>query len=125
MLTTMSALSSQTVADAAGVTYRQLDHWTRTGVLGCAESTVGSGNRRTYTFDDALVVAVLGRLARIAVRLDVLARVAQGLRELDDFSGLVFVTAGGELHRTLADGFGVAVLVDLDEFGHLDALLDS
>ena len=48
---------------AAGITYRQLDYWARTGLVTpsvCAAS--GSGTQRLYSFRDVLVLRVVKRL---------------------------------------------------------------
>lgn len=52
--------SSVEVCKAAGVTYRQLDYWDRTGVVSPSVSANGSGTQRRYTVDDAVAVALVG-----------------------------------------------------------------
>ena len=54
----------------AGITYRQLDYWARTGLV---EPTVrdasGSGNQRLYSFRDMLLLKVVKRLLDAGVSL--------------------------------------------------------
>ncbi|MDT5250686.1 MAG: hypothetical protein QOJ28_3320, partial [Mycobacterium sp.] len=47
----------------AGITYRQLDYWARTGlVVPTIRSASGSGSQRLYSFKDVLVLKVVKRL---------------------------------------------------------------
>ena len=59
-----------TACKAAGITYRQLDYWARTGLV---EPTVrpatGSGTQRLYGFRDILVLRVVKRLLDSGVSL--------------------------------------------------------
>lgn len=55
---------------AAGITYRQLDYWARTGLV---EPTVqgahGSGSHRLYGFRDVLILRIVKRLIDTGVSL--------------------------------------------------------
>ncbi|MCP2257858.1 MerR HTH family regulatory protein [Streptoalloteichus tenebrarius] len=54
----------------AGITYRQLDYWARTGlVLPSIRSASGSGSQRLYSFKDILVLKVVKRLLDTGVSL--------------------------------------------------------
>lgn len=54
----------------AGITYRQLDYWARTGlVLPTVRSAAGSGSQRLYSFKDLLVLKVVKRLLDTGVSL--------------------------------------------------------
>ena len=59
-----------TACNAAGITYRQLDYWARTGLV---EPTVrgatGSGTQRLYGFRDILVLKVVKRLLDTGISL--------------------------------------------------------
>ena len=48
--------TSNEVAQAAGVTYRQLDYWLRTGWLNIDGNAHGSGSRREFTRAEALAL---------------------------------------------------------------------
>src|SRR5690625_5427950 len=46
-----------TACSAAGITYRQLDYWARTGLVQpSVRSAAGSGSQRLYSFRDILVL---------------------------------------------------------------------
>ncbi len=48
---------------AAGITYRQLDYWARTGlVVPEVRRRLGSGSQRLYSFRDILILKVIKRL---------------------------------------------------------------
>ena len=48
---------------AAGITYRQLDYWARTGLIQPSIRTAqGSGSQRLYSFRDIPVLKVIKRL---------------------------------------------------------------
>src|SRR4051812_24271925 len=52
-----------TACAAAGITYRQLDYWARTGLVApSVRSATGSGTQRLYSFRDILVLKVVKRL---------------------------------------------------------------
>ena len=59
-----------TACNAAGITYRQLDYWARTGLV---EPTVrgatGSGTQRLYCFRDILLLKVIKRLLDAGISL--------------------------------------------------------
>ena len=55
---------------AAGITYRQLDYWARTGLVEPSiRSAKGSGSQRLYSFRDILVLKVVKRLLDTGVSL--------------------------------------------------------
>src|SRR5581483_565777 len=59
-----------TACTVAGITYRQLDYWARTGLV---EPTIrpaaGSGSQRLYSFRDILLLKVVKRLLDSGVSL--------------------------------------------------------
>jgi DNA-binding transcriptional MerR regulator len=55
---------------AAGITYRQLDYWARTGlVMPSIRSAAGSGTARLYSFRDILILRIVKRLIDTGVSL--------------------------------------------------------
>ena len=57
-------------ARAAGITYRQLDYWARTGLVEpSVRPATGSGTQRLYSFRDILVLKVVKRLLDTGVSL--------------------------------------------------------
>lgn len=113
-----------TACAAAGITYRQLDYWARTGlVVPSVRGAQGSGSQRLYSFRDVLVLKVVKRLLdtgvslhniRIAIDL-VRARGIEDLAQitlLSDGSSVYECTSQDEIIDLLAGGqavFGIAV----------------
>ena len=59
-----------TACSAAGITYRQLDYWARTGLVEpSVRGATGSGTQRLYGFRDILVLKVVKRLLDTGVSL--------------------------------------------------------
>ena len=55
---------------AAGITYRQLDYWARTGlVVPEVRGASGSGSQRLYSFRDILMLKVIKRLIDAGISL--------------------------------------------------------
>jgi len=113
------------VCQLVGITYRQLDHWARTGLLrpSLAEAQ-GSGSKRRYSYRDVLELKVIKRLldggvslqsARRAVgclRQDLGADLASANLVLSDTRS-VLAHSDGELVDLLARGQGVFNVVPL------------
>ena len=52
-----------TACAAAGITYRQLDYWARTGLVEpSVRPAYGSGTQRLYSFRDVVVLKIVKRL---------------------------------------------------------------
>jgi DNA-binding transcriptional MerR regulator len=72
----------QTACTAAGITYRQLDYWARTGLV---EPSVrparGSGTQRLYGFRDILVLRVVKSLLDTGISLQQIRAAVTVLRE--------------------------------------------
>lgn len=73
--------SAEVMAAIPGLTYRQLDYWTRTGVIAAVTDLPGSGIARGYTHDEvvvaALVAALVDDLGANPHKAGVIARMAQ------------------------------------------------
>jgi DNA-binding transcriptional MerR regulator len=71
-----------TACSAAGISYRQLDYWARTGLV---EPSVrpahGSGSQRLYSFRDILMLKVVKRLLDTGVSLQNIRTAVTYLRE--------------------------------------------
>lgn len=90
-------LSSAEVCDLAGISYRQLDYWTRTGhAPGEDQRELGSGNRRRWTARQAAVLTVMARLVATGARPSELTELVAHLMELPahQWSGVLFLEAG-------------------------------
>jgi DNA-binding transcriptional MerR regulator len=67
---------------AAGITYRQLDYWARTGlVTPSVRPARGSGSQRLYGFRDILVLKVVKRLLDTGISLQQIRAAVDYLRQ--------------------------------------------
>jgi DNA-binding transcriptional MerR regulator len=92
----------QEVLRITKVTYRQLDHWTRQGiVVPSVRSASGYGSRRLYSFRDLVAIRVLKRLTDAGVSLQNLRRAVETLRRLGepDLASTVLVTDGHTVYQ--------------------------
>ncbi|MEV7862573.1 MerR family transcriptional regulator [Streptomyces hirsutus] len=113
-----------TACAAAGITYRQLDYWARTGLV---EPSVrpahGSGTQRLYSFRDVVVLKIVKRFLDTGVSLQNIRTTVQHLREggFRDLERMTLMSDGAtvyecgtpdEVHALLQGGqgiFGIAV----------------
>jgi DNA-binding transcriptional MerR regulator len=71
-----------TACSAAGITYRQLDYWARTGLVEPSVRTAhGSGSQRLYSFRDILMLKVVKRLLDTGVSLQNIRTAVTYLRD--------------------------------------------
>ena len=71
-----------TACSAAGITYRQLDYWARTGLVEpSVRAAHGSGSQRLYGFRDILVLKVVKRLLDTGISLQQIRAAVQHLRD--------------------------------------------
>ncbi|MFD7712900.1 MerR family transcriptional regulator [Streptomyces sp. NPDC059785] len=113
-----------TACAAAGITYRQLDYWARTGLV---EPSVrpahGSGTQRLYSFRDVVVLKIVKRFLDTGVSLQNIRTTVQHLKErgfrdlermtlMSDGATVYECTSPDEVHELLQGGqgiFGIAV----------------
>jgi DNA-binding transcriptional MerR regulator len=70
-----------TACSAAGISYRQLDYWARTGLVEPSIRTAsGSGTQRLYGFRDILVLKIVKRLLDAGVSLQNIRTAVDHLR---------------------------------------------
>jgi DNA-binding transcriptional MerR regulator len=70
-----------TACAAAGITYRQLDYWARTGLVQpTVRAATGSGSQRLYGFRDILVLKVVKRLLDTGISLQQIRAAVEHLR---------------------------------------------
>ena len=87
---------------AAGISYRQLDYWARTGLV---EPTVrgasGSGSARLYGFKDILVLKIVKRLLDTGVSLQNIRSAVAHLRErvVDDLARITLMSDGASIYE--------------------------
>jgi len=71
-----------TACSAAGITYRQLDYWARTGLVEpSVRAAHGSGSQRLYSFRDILVLKVVKRLLEAGISLQQIRTAVGFLRD--------------------------------------------
>ncbi|MFI7241163.1 MerR family transcriptional regulator [Streptomyces qinglanensis] len=70
-----------TACSAAGITYRQLDYWARTGLVEPSiRPAYGSGSQRLYSFRDIVVLKIVKRLLDTGVSLQNIRAAVRHLR---------------------------------------------
>ncbi len=87
---------------AAGITYRQLDYWARTGLVEPSlRSATGSGTQRLYSFRDVLVLKVVKRLLETGVTLQQIRVAVSTLRErgVDDLAQITLMSDGATVYE--------------------------
>jgi len=92
---------------AAGITYRQLDYWARTGLVQpTVRPATGSGTQRLYGFRDVLVLKVVKRLLDTGVSLQQIRIAVTHLRDrgVDDLAQITLMSDGASVYEcTSAD----------------------
>jgi DNA-binding transcriptional MerR regulator len=91
-----------TACKAAGITYRQLDYWARTGLVEpSVRSATGSGTQRLYGFRDILVLKVVKRLLDTGVSLQQIRVAISALRErgVDDLAQITLMSDGASVYE--------------------------
>jgi DNA-binding transcriptional MerR regulator len=108
-----------TACHAAGITYRQLDYWARTGLVEpSVRAAQGSGSQRLYSFRDILVLKVVKRLLDTGISLQQIRAAVQHLRDrgsedlaqvtlMSDGVSVYECTSPDEVVDLLAGGQGV------------------
>ena len=91
-----------TACSAAGITYRQLDYWARTGLV---EPSVrpahGSGSQRLYGFRDILVLKLVKKLLDLGISLQQIRAAVQHLRDRgsDDLAKVTLMSDGVSVYE--------------------------
>jgi DNA-binding transcriptional MerR regulator len=87
---------------AAGITYRQLDYWARTGLVEpSVRPASGSGSQRLYSFRDILVLKIVKRLLDTGVSLHQIRTAVSHLRQrgVDDLAGVTLMSDGASVYE--------------------------
>jgi DNA-binding transcriptional MerR regulator len=96
-----------TACSAAGITYRQLDYWARTGLVEPGiRPAHGSGTQRLYSFRDILVLKIVKRLLDTGVSLQQIRTAVQHLRDrgVGDLAHITLMSDGASVYEcTSAD----------------------
>ncbi|WP_296137863.1 MerR family transcriptional regulator [uncultured Tessaracoccus sp.] len=81
----------------AGITYRQLDYWARTGlVVPSIRQAEGSGSQRLYSFRDILLLRVVKRFLDVGISLQQIRLAIDHLRSrgVDEVTEVTLVSDG-------------------------------
>ena len=91
-----------TACTAAGITYRQLDYWARTGLVEpSVQGASGSGSQRLYGFRDILVLKIVKRLLDTGVSLQNIRSAVEHLRSrgVQDLERMTLMSDGATIYE--------------------------
>ena len=91
-----------TACAAAGITYRQLDYWARTGLVEpSVRAAHGSGSQRLYGFRDILVLKVVKRLLDTGISLQQIRAAVQHVRDrgTEDLAQVTLMSDGVSVYE--------------------------
>ena len=91
-----------TACTAAGISYRQLDYWARTGLVEpTVRSASGSGTQRLYGFQDSLVLKIVKRLLDTGVSLQNIRTAVNHLRArgIEDLARITLMSDGASIYE--------------------------
>ena len=121
----------------AGITYRQLDYWARTGLLvPSIRNAEGSGTQRLYSFRDILLLRVVKRFLDVGISLQQIrvaivhltARGTDALTELTLVShgfSVYEVTSANELYDLTRGGQGMFMISVSSVWRELEGTLST
>ena len=96
-----------TACSAAGITYRQLDYWARTGLVEpSVREASGSGTQRLYSFRDILVLKIVKKLLDAGISLQNIRTAISTLRDrgVGDLAQITLMSDGASVYEcTSAD----------------------
>jgi predicted RNase H-like HicB family nuclease len=76
-----TGFGARAVLDLTGISYRQLDYWARTGLVGSSiRQAAGRGSRRIYSFKDLVALRVVGQLRDAGVSIQTIRRAVAYLK---------------------------------------------
>ena len=90
----------------AGITYRQLDYWARTGLVEpSVRAASGSGSQRLYGFRDILVLKIVKRLLDAGISLQQIRTVLTHLRQhgAGDLAQVTLMSDGVSVYQCTSD----------------------
>lgn len=77
-----SGYGARAVLQLIGISYRQLDHWARTGLVrSSVRQASGRGSRRVYSFRDLVALRVVGRLREAGVSVQTIRKAVAYLKQ--------------------------------------------
>lgn len=102
-----------TACAAAGITYRQLDYWARTGLVEpSVRPAYGSGSQRLYSFRDVVVLKIVKRLLDTGVSLQNIRTAVQHLRSrgMADLAQMTLMSDGATVYECVSPDEVVGLL---------------
>ncbi|MGI8775432.1 MAG: MerR family transcriptional regulator [Actinomycetota bacterium] len=99
-----------------GISYRQLDYWTRTGLVAPSlQAAQGSGTQRLYSFNDLLQLKVIKSLTDAGASLQKVRQAIDYVRDHldDDWAKVTILADGSGVYACTSD----AEVVDLIRSG--------
>lgn len=76
-----SGYGARAVLQLIGISYRQLDHWARTGLVrSSVRQASGRGSRRVYSFRDLVALRVVGQLREAGVSVQTIRKAVAYLK---------------------------------------------
>ena len=91
-----------TACSAAGITYRQLDYWARTGLVEpSVREASGSGTQRLYSFRDILVLKIVKKLLDAGISLQNIRTAIATLRDrgVGDLAQITLMSDGTTVYE--------------------------
>lgn len=91
-----------TACAAAGITYRQLDYWARTGLVEpSVRPAYGSGTQRLYSFRDVVLLKIVKRFLDTGVALQNIRTTVQHLRArgFEDLERMTLMSDGATVYE--------------------------
>ena len=118
---TGTGYSGKRACEIVGISYRQLDYWTRTGLVRpSVRDARGSGTQRLYSFQDLALLRIIKKLLDTGVSLQQVRKAIGTLRALKEPEvGTTIVSDGSRIYAVdspeavvdlLAKGQGVFAL---------------
>ncbi|MFE9630752.1 MerR family transcriptional regulator [Streptomyces sp. NPDC006463] len=102
-----------TACAAAGITYRQLDYWARTGLVEpSVRAAYGSGTQRLYSFRDVVVLKIVKRFLDTGVGLQNIRAAVQHLRDrgFSDLERMTLMSDGATVYECTSPDQVVSLL---------------
>ena len=102
-----------TACSAAGITYRQLDYWARTGLIEpSVRPASGSGSARLYGFRDILVLKIVKRLLDTGVSLQNIRTAVEHLRlrGVADLAKITLMSDGATIYECTSNDEVIDIL---------------
>ena len=85
-------VSASTAVKETGITYRQLDHWCRTGLVEPAKPAEGSGSQRAYSEHNISILKLVKWLGDVGLDHALIRRIIKSIENVDSLEGYLIVS---------------------------------